>query len=90
MFRYFSQLRLRRDTPIWPIVLYMPRASEGLGFETYTETLFDEAFLPFRYWCVSLAQLSAEEYLATGPEGIPSEQSSCLRIGTTNEPRQLE
>jgi len=66
MFRYFSQLWLRRNTPIWPIVLYMPRAPEGLGFETYTETLFDEAFLPFRYWCVSLAQLSAEEYLATG------------------------
>jgi len=44
----------------------MPRACEGLGFETYTETLFGEAFLPFRYWCISLAQLSAEEYLATG------------------------
>ncbi len=33
MFRYFSQLRLRRDTPIWPIVLYMPKGSGGLGFE---------------------------------------------------------
>jgi uncharacterized protein YggL (DUF469 family) len=66
MFRYFSQLRLRRDTPIWPIVLYMPRVGEGLGFETYTETLFGEEFLPFRYWCISLVQLSAEEYLATG------------------------
>ncbi|MBM3236024.1 hypothetical protein FJZ31_06960 [Candidatus Poribacteria bacterium] len=65
MFRYFSQLRLRQDIPIWPIVLYMPRACEGLGFETYTETLFGEQFLPFRYWCISLAQLSAEEYLAT-------------------------
>ena len=24
MFRYFSQLRLRRDTPIFPVVLYLP------------------------------------------------------------------
>ena len=65
MFRYFSQLRLRRDTPIWPIVLYMPKACGGLGFEEYTEMLFGEAFLPFRYWCIGLAELSAEEYLAT-------------------------
>ena len=65
MFRYFSQLKLRRDTPIWPIVLYMPKACGGLGFEEYTETLFGEAFLPFRYWCIGLAELSAEEYLAT-------------------------
>ena len=65
MFRYFSQLRLRRDTPIWPIVLYMPKGSGGLGFEEYTETLFDEKFLPFRYWCIGLPELNAEEYLAT-------------------------
>jgi len=65
MFRYFSQLRLRRDTPIWPIVLYMPKGCGGVGFEEYTETLFGEAFLPFRYWCIGLAELSAEEYLAT-------------------------
>ena len=65
MFRYFSQLRLRRDTPIWPIVLYMPKGSGGLGFEEYTEALFDEKFLPFRYWCIGLPELDAKEYLAT-------------------------
>jgi len=43
----------------------MPKACGGLGFEEYTETLFGEAFLPFRYWCIGLAELSAEEYLAT-------------------------
>jgi len=43
----------------------MPKGCGGVGFEEYTETLFDEAFLPFRYWCISLAELSAEEYLAT-------------------------
>jgi len=43
----------------------MPKACGGLGFEEYTEMLFGEAFLPFRYWCIGLAELSAEEYLAT-------------------------
>ena len=47
MFRYFSQLRLRGDGLIWQIVLYLPADGDGLGFETYTETLFGEAFLPF-------------------------------------------
>ncbi len=31
MFRYFSQLRLRGDTLIWQIVVYMPRGEAGLG-----------------------------------------------------------
>jgi hypothetical protein len=43
----------------------MPKGCGGLGFEEYTEILFGEAFLPFRYWCISLPELSAEEYLAT-------------------------
>lgn len=65
MFRYFSQLRLRRDTPIWEIVLYLPESGcGGIGFETYEETLLGETFLPFRYWCISLAELEAKEYLA--------------------------
>jgi hypothetical protein len=67
MFRYFSQLRLRRDNLIWEIVLYLPRSGcGGVGFETYQETLFGETFLPFRYWCISLAELNAGEYLAKG------------------------
>ncbi len=65
MFRYFSQLRLRRDIPIWQIVVYMPGGSGGVGFESYTEALFGETFLPFRYWCVSLADLDAATYQAT-------------------------
>jgi len=65
MFRYFCQLRLRRNIPIWPIILYMPKGSSGLGFEEYAETIFGEKFLPFRYWCIGLPELDAEEYLAT-------------------------
>ncbi|MBI1929262.1 hypothetical protein HYR99_34080 [Candidatus Poribacteria bacterium] len=65
MFRYFSQLRLRGDTLIWQIVVYMPRGEAGLGFETYTETVFGETFLPFRYWCINLGSLEASVYLAT-------------------------
>jgi hypothetical protein len=65
----------------------MPKGSGGLGFEEYTEALFDEKLrrginslvflliklfflkekfgLPFRYWCIGLPELDAEEYLAT-------------------------
>ena len=64
MFRYFSQFRLRTDVLIWQIVLYMP-AGGGLDFETYTETLFEETFLPFRYWCLNLGDREASESLAT-------------------------
>jgi hypothetical protein len=65
MFRYFSQFRLRSAVPIWQIVVYMPRGSGESGFETYAETLFGETYLPFRYWCLSLADLDAGESLAT-------------------------
>ena len=36
-----------------------------MGFEEYPETLFGEKFLSFRYWCIGLPELDAEEYLAT-------------------------
>ncbi|MBI1930587.1 hypothetical protein HYR99_40865 [Candidatus Poribacteria bacterium] len=65
MFRYFSQLRLRGDMLIWQIVLYMPAGCGGVGFEGYTETVFEETFLPFRYWCIGLGDLEAVVYLAT-------------------------
>jgi len=65
MFRYFSQLRLRRDTPIFPVVLYLPSGAGGLGWEDYWESLFDEEYLHFRYHCIGLPELHAEEYLAT-------------------------
>jgi len=99
MFRYFSQLRLRRDIPIWQIVVYMPGGSRGVGFESYTETMFGEAFLPFRYWCVSLADLDAATYQATtnpvayglaplmnrGDISNPRLKASCLNgIATSN------
>jgi len=65
MFRYFSQLRLRENVLIWQIVLYMPGGGDGSGFESYTEALFGETFLTFRYWCISLGDLEVEKYLAT-------------------------
>ena len=64
MFRYFSQLRLRRDTPIFPVVLYLPSGAGGLGWEEYREKLFGEEYLHFRYHCIGLPELHAEEYLA--------------------------
>jgi len=86
MFRYFSQLRLRRDTPIWPIVLYMPKGLGVLGFEEYNETLFGEKFLPFRYWYTSLAELDAEEYLAmTNP--VAYGLAPLMNRGSLSKPR---
>lgn len=65
MFRYFSQLRLRRDTPVFPVVLYLPGGAGGLGWEEYREKLFGEEYLHFRYHCIGLPELHAREYLAT-------------------------
>jgi hypothetical protein len=79
MFRYFSQLRLQRDTPIFPVVLYLSSGAGGLGWEEYREKLFGEEYLHFRYHCIGLPELQAsvsrfhfqieietkKEYLAT-------------------------
>lgn len=87
MFRYFSQLRLRHDTPIWEVVLYLPRSGcGGIGFESYQETMFGETFLPFRYWCISLAELEAAEYLAKG-NPVAYGLVPLMQRGELNKPR---
>jgi len=65
MFRYFCQIRLRGDTRLFAGVLYLPSAPIGLGWEEYSEDLFGEGYLCYRFRCISLPKLSAAEYLKT-------------------------
>jgi len=64
----------------------MPKGCCGLGFEEYSETLFDEKFLPFRYWCIGLAELDAEEYLAT-KNPVAYGLAPLMNHGTFSKPR---
>jgi hypothetical protein len=63
MFEYYALLRLRRKSPVFPVVVYLSPGAGGLTQETYTETLFGREILTFRYECVGLPDLSADDYL---------------------------
>ncbi len=52
---------LRRQSFLWCFENFCG----GLGWEEYRETLFGEEYLHFRYHCIGLPELHAEEYLAT-------------------------
>jgi len=62
MFEYFGLLRLRHRLPVFPVVIYLTPGAGGLIRETYTETLFGEEILSFRYRCVGLPDLRADDY----------------------------
>ena len=62
MFEYYALLRLRRRQPVFPIVVYLAPGTGGLVREQHEETLFGEEILTFRYHCVGLPDLPAEQY----------------------------
>ena len=63
MFRYFAQLRLRYDGPILPIVLYLGKAPQGVGLESYEEVFLGNRLLDFRFHAVALGSLEADQYV---------------------------
>jgi hypothetical protein len=61
MFEYYVLLRLRYKMPVFPVVVYLTPGAGGLTEETHTETLFGNTILTFRYQCVGLPDLSADD-----------------------------
>ena len=68
MFEYYAILRIHYHLPVLPIVLYLRGGSESAVTE-YTEELFGEEQVRFRFRSVALARLSAEEYVGASPLG---------------------
>jgi predicted transposase/invertase (TIGR01784 family) len=62
MFEYYAILRIHYRLPVLPIVLYL-RGGSGSAVAEYTEELFGEEQVRFRFRSVALARLSAEEYV---------------------------
>ena len=65
-FRYFAALRLRRDEPILPIVVYLRGPKREIRAETYREETLGLSILDFHFQTVNLAGLSAWEFVETG------------------------
>jgi hypothetical protein len=68
MFDYYAVLRIHYRLPVLPIVLYL-RGGRESTIEEYTEALFGEEHVRFRFRSVALARLSAEEYVGASPLG---------------------
>jgi hypothetical protein len=68
MFEVYAILRIHYRRPVLPIVLYLRGGSESPVAE-YTEELFGEEQVRFRFRSVALARLSAEEYVGASPLG---------------------
>ena len=64
-FRYFAALRLRREEPILPIVVYLRGPRREIRTETYREETLGLPVLDFQFQAVNLAGLSAWEFLKT-------------------------
>ena len=63
MWQYYSLLRQRHDLRVFPIVIYLSPGAGGLTKESYSEELFGNEILHFRYFVVGLPDLLADEYL---------------------------
>jgi hypothetical protein len=66
MFEYYALLRLRHKLPVLPSVLYLTPGAGGLTTETYTESLFGQDIVSFRYHVIGLPDLHVEDWQAPG------------------------
>jgi hypothetical protein len=64
MSEYYVLLRLLFQKPVLPIALVLLAKADGLTWKEYTEELFGEKLLQFRYGRVAVRDLSAGAYLA--------------------------
>lgn len=86
MFEYYALLRIHYGLPVLPIVLYLRRGPDST-VEEYVEELFGQEQLRFRYRCVALARLAAEEYVGTSPLGAA--MAALMRRGESRDRLEL-
>jgi hypothetical protein len=64
MVSYYEYLRRMHDLPVLPIALYLRVGLDGIGWDVYEETFWDNWLLSFSYAYVGLPGLEAEDYVA--------------------------
>ncbi len=65
MFDYYALLRRTYRLPVVPLVIYLRGGGERLTHEEYRDGPFGMDTLTFRYDCLVLGQLDAEQHAAT-------------------------
>ena len=65
MFDYYALLRRTYRLPVVPLVIYLRGGHDRLTHEEYRDTLFGRETLRFRYHCLVLARLNAEEHVGS-------------------------
>jgi hypothetical protein len=68
MFEYYLLLRMRYRMRILPVVVYLAPGAGGVTWEEYTEGVFGEKTIRFRYRAIGLPDLNASDYeMQTNP-----------------------
>jgi Domain of unknown function (DUF4351) len=78
MFEYYIQLRRDKKLPVLPIALFLRGDLGGIGWNKYEDGFWEEGILRFRYGCIGLATLDAEQY-ATGENLLGVALSSLMQ-----------
>jgi hypothetical protein len=78
MFDYYCLLRLRREVPVLPVVVYLQPGAGGITRERFAAGLWGRETLRFEYDALGLPDLSAEEYLAN-PSALAPALSALMR-----------
>lgn len=86
MFEYYSLLRILRRKRVFPIAILLLPSKDGLTWETYKETLFDEELLNFRYARVGIRSLLSEIYLQK-PDAVAAALAVLMKY---RKPRSAE
>jgi hypothetical protein len=64
MLSYYEQLRRQYGLPVLPIALYLRVGLDGIGWDVYEETYWEQRLLSFTYAYVGLPGLEGEQFVA--------------------------
>ena len=88
MLQYYAYLRRSRELPVLPIGLFLYVGLDGIGRDTYTETLWGETLIRFDYYSIGLPGLDGMEY-ANGPNLLGLALSALMALPKQDRARFL-
>ena len=88
MLQYYAYLRRSRELPVLPIGLFLYVGLDGIGRDTYMETLWGETLIRFDYYSIGLPGLDGMEY-ANGPNLLGLALSALMALPKQDRARFL-